>query len=1254
LNPSTTPTLRSAKPHRRRRWWWVLGTVIVLAVLSVGLYQASPFLIARLAGDLLEEMTGAQVQIDSAQFGPHGSIHLEGLELQVPGVDPLLARVFHADAVVIEHRLPSLLRGRLLPETLTFINPTLFLTEDMATGKYNFQYLQEQRGNNQPAVPRRVPEMFVRGGQVKFGGLDQHQYKPLGSIYLSGNLVSLPDTPRTYVFSLQQHYPDATPDTPEQDGPTLRGRFDLRKLSVSASLDHLRVDPRHRVVLPERLRQWWDLLQPVGDLSTVRFGYDPDPAVGLNAELELSNAQLTWPYGETDARMTGVSGRFAIANDTITIDNLAGQIKGLQYVINGQVQGFSRDAPLELTVQTKLYAITDDPRHFFVLPAVIRKQFARFAPSGTFDAMIELHRKKQGSRLTYNGIVDVTDATVVYEKFKYPMHGVHGQIRFNDERVDIISLRGTGSDGASAVMNGSIAPPAKGAAVHLTISATNVPIDQALYQALAPRHRLSLDTFMNQPGQQRFIDLGLLQTAQQHAAQAGPDSDIADTDDPDKMIADQPQLEPPVFDLGGTIDLDILIERTYGLDQKFRNTVTVRPAPSVNLLLSYWPYPLTAVGGQLVIKGNQIAVQDIVLRGLNETTGRVTGTIRRDPNQPGKTIPELKVVGYNIPYDDYLLASCPGRLETWLRQLQLHGIFDVSGEIYSESTGQTDYRIDAHLRNGRAKPFGQMFPIDHLDGSIILHRDHAKIDGMQGRYGQVNLAISSDTHWPQGQVQTSMTLAAQDLTLDDKIVDFLTQHHPQAQQIHRLFETHHPDGVLDAQLTCQVTNGQPSDYSLRLQPHKLSFDLRGHHVSLEDSQGHIMITPQGIELEQWAASFGAGSFIASGTVGVGDNPSYDLTFDAQADHICDTTRSVLPDTVIAVIDGLQLDGVYHVQGAKLSRQAGDDHNNPTMRFDAKAHLTDAVATVGVPITQMNGDLTIALVHRDHTAWPRLDLQLNAQSLQAADRLISPFFVSISNGKQSDRLTIQDFSGLCYGGELFGSGEILLNTQGLYRMWLTLEDVELDPFLNPQDYPLALPDTQSDQPENPPPAKKNTLGLTGVLSANLAIEGSSVNPTLRRGRGEMLIEQANLYKLPIALTMMQIANLSLPTSQSFSEATASYLLDKDLVLFDAIRFAAPTIEIVGSGAMQYSTLGLDLQMFTRNPAAKALGPLSDLLAVFKDELMSIHVTGTLTDPKAKLRSFRGIKRSWTDIFGSKPKPDQTQLADQPANDTTSGQ
>ena len=156
--------------------------------------------------------------------------------------------------------------------------------------------------------------------------------------------------------------------------------------------------------------------------------------------------------------------------------------------------------------------------------------------------------------------------------------------------------------------------------------------------------------------------------------------------------------------------------------------------------------------------------------------------------------------------------------------------------------------------------------------------------------------------------------------------------------------------------------------------------------------------------------------------------------------------------------------------------------------------------------------------------------------------------------------------------------------------------------------------------------------SGLLSAGLSLRVPLDDDGQLQGRGIVTVRDALLYDRPITLALLQAANFALPNESSFDRASARYLIVGETVLFDDIRFEAPGFVISGTGSMAYPSTELNLHMVTHNPGALDLGPVSDLVRTFKDELLGIEVRGTLAEPQAGVVPLEGVFRSWGRVFG----------------------
>jgi len=142
---------------------------------------------------------------------------------------------------------------------------------------------------------------------------------------------------------------------------------------------------------------------------------------------------------------------------------------------------------------------------------------------------------------------------------------------------------------------------------------------------------------------------------------------------------------------------------------------------------------------------------------------------------------------------------------------------------------------------------------------------------------------------------------------------------------------------------------------------------------------------------------------------------------------------------------------------------------------------------------------------------------------------------------------------------------------------------------------------------------------------------------------------------LTMSIVQILNMASPTARQFNDADVQFLVDGNFINVENIELKSPTINIAGNGTLQYDTGALNLDMFTRNPGAPNLGPVTELMKMFKNELVGIHVGGTLENPVTSVKSLGGIRNTVTEILGKpieKDKPDSQ--ADQFAAPNRSGQ
>ncbi len=1233
---------RFGGPGRWRRRF-LLAVALLVLVLGTALFLvAHPRRVGALAGEVLSSLLGAEVRIESARLGLDGSVDLRNVVLRIPDVPGEAGRLLEAPHVLVRHDLWSLLRGRFVVRSFAFPNVTFWRTEDLATGKFNYDLLRERRDPQPRRLPTRLPEVLIRQGAVRCGEIDQGSYAQLGDLLFTGQLAQSAEDAKVYRFLLRPLREDGQ----EQDA--IEGGLNLRERSFFVNADRFSFEAPVRTVMPARIRRWWDALEPEGKLPRVRVDYD-EKAGGFGAVLEVSDAQLTLPYGAAAFRMTGGSGRFVLRGSNVQVQELRGVVEGVPYQIDGQARGLDLNAPFEMSIQTQAFSVPEDPEDLPALPPELFKQFKRFSPSGSFSALVFVSRREVGGRVSYTGKVSLLEARLRYARFAYPLQNLRGEIRFSDERVEVSNLTAQGPTGAKFNITGTIAPPIDGAAVHLQIEAHDLPADEHLDAALRPQEKAVLDLFRDQEAYDRLTRANLVQSSESLRQateqlrkvrwELGPLRDATDAD-PAAIAALQvrearllERTKIPAFDLGGKVSLSITVDRPLGEDSRYRNTVDINLA-GVGVLFRHWPYPLTVQRGRVSLDPDRVVVTQqnrIEAVGLSGARGSLVGTVGLPTATDRMIAPDLAIAAVAAPVDELLIASLPQAHGELLRSVALRGQFEAQAKVFRQGD-QVAFEVLASPDQLTAQPLGGGYPLTDLEGELVIRHRQVEARQISARHGATTLTMNGQALWQGDQPRFDLTFTASGGRFEDPVLDLLPPQNPHRGRLLALFEKHRPAGGFDATLLLRNDEKNTLGFDLDLRPTDVALDLHGQRLEMTEMTGSLACAPWGIEARDLRAKIDRGELSVDGYFAFDKAAATRLTLGCRAQALTPAACALMPQNILRVLRGVNFAGGYELRDALFTR-GPDDRGVVRESFAGEVQLHDASLTAGVPITDLQAALSLRTERVQGEEWPSVDVALEASRLRVAKRLVEPLSLRLDNSADPQLLTIHEMRGRAYEGTLLGRGQFDLRRGGEFSATLTLQNAQLGPLLSPEKDPTQTRDQ-------------------GVLSATLSLQGTPGRRETYEGRGEFAVSDAALFRFPVGMAVLHVVNMSWPAAESFDRASASFLLDGNVLRFDSVRFEAPTVEVVGDGTLLYDSRELNLLLHSRNPGGgRSLGAVSDMLNLFKDQLLSVRVTGTLDQPKSAAESFGGVKRSWEEVFGKdrarKPAPGSPPGVTQPA-------
>lgn len=1161
---------------RRRQMLGLAGLVLLMGIIGGYRYLTRPERVRHFSERFLVTMTGGLVQIESAKFDLFEGLHLTGVAvavhpspMQPADTSTFKDRViFSARDLYLRIQPFSLITGDLAVPEIIATEPEVRLLRDLGTDARNWQYLLSERKKKEAKV-KRNPTIRLRDARVVLAWTPEPGKHAAGDFPLDVTAICPPESPSVYDIRWRTRSP------PVENG---RFAFDLKTLDLHTAEGGLPTIPMASIrwASPRGLDRWLDLLDLNGQIRTDRLSYEPES--GGRAELAIENASLAAIVTEEDRQLprqeryltfADVKGRLSFEGPAVGID-VTGTWRGGTCRLSGRVFGELSairtldDVGFDLRVRAENILLPNGPGE--QSPAESRF-IAKWPRLGNFMRLY-----------SPIGRLDIDFSVAKQPGRGQPPSFRGGELAARGSSAAFLSFPYRLSD-----LTGRVRFDADGP-VHL--------------ENLTGRHGdavVSINGTLTQPQWWGGLDL---QIVGRHVAL---DNDLR------SCLAERYRSFWQLFEPQGQVGLDVRLTRAPSTTQtanpwQARIHATLE---GISACYTRLPLPLTDVRGELDIDADRFLVRG--LRGrYRDAAWTMQGAIIAPSDRPADI--QLDVAGHGFPVDEKLLGHLPPNVGVLLRKLNSRGTADLAGYIFSDRGNELAYDIRTSVRLPELCLDAVPLPLVDTEAVIHAHGEGIEVEQFTAKHGDGRLELAGQFALEASTRATSIAIRATDLPLTANVFGILP---PKAQDAWRVLG---PSGSIDVHATLALSAGagrESATAEVEIRPKTLTLAPTLTPITFTDVGGTIRITPASIAVTDGFAKAGQGSLRLDGRI--------DMTEDGWASKVraevtnfefSDGIRRALPWRLQRVWTGLQPKGRFDLLMRRLDlrSRAGKDLE---WSLDGRltAHGLD-LAGAGT-VRGLDGSLDLrASVGQDNGTFG-LEGTVDIATMEFGDREITDFHATLAKTNGEALLRADDLKGALYGGTIRGFAELDLSpNRNTYGVSVVVDRVQLPAYL------------QAARASGTQPAAAH-----GLVSGKLFLSGTPGDIRARRGGGTFHIEEAEVMKMPVFLSVMSVLNLAPPDENAFHEGDVDFTLQGETLTFSAIDLRGRAISLVGAGHMTTSTHAMEVSLIAGSPRRlPRLGLLSELADAAAKELLEVQITGTLERPHVESKPLRGVSRA----------------------------
>ncbi len=700
----------------------------------------------------------------------------------------------------------------------------------------------------------------------------------------------------------------------------------------------------------------------------------------------------------------------------------------------------------------------------------------------------------------------------------------------------------------------------------------------------------------------------------------------------------------------GFIDLELSASSTRG---QMANNLEAR-LRGVSFLYNKFPFKINNCIGFVKCVNNDCTFD---FKGFeNENAIRFHGRAK-NPGPNSTYIVNIEIEG-KLPIDRKLISAARAqpKLYSTVSRFRPTGWITGTGRIEKSRPDQLkeNRSMDVRLVQCNLQHEKFEYPIHDVNGLIKVRNNHYQFQQIRGSNGRASVACNGT--WTESE-GLALKILCKTVPINDQLRSALSAN---IRQVWNGFRPRGTIGILNVDLTVPsgTENANVSVVADMVESnYGASSDVTINPVwfpyRLENLTGRIEIGKGRVSLSDIKARHDRTWLVCRGNGSYGSGKWSVLVKDLMvgALKIDDSLIQAVPESIRSALRKLQFQGQLVVNGEIGIAGGGRTQNrlatnqdmspgvhqagfiqpvngkNTELDWNLRFDMNQAKLNVGVPVDNVFGAVALTGRSAKTGSYCRGLLDLDSVTVEGIQIRHVKGPIRFENKKSTiGRLAAQNpaspdaqsVTGKLFGGVLVLDAQVQSDDPGQFFVQAVLDDADMSQVVDD-----LVPQVER---------------ANGTLHARIRLGGNQSGTKSFRGEGNVQLRNAEVYELPVVLSLLKILNIREVNRNAFDSANLDFTIQADEFDFHRIELIGDAISLLGQGKMGFNRI-IDLDFYSVLGRNRIYIPLiSEMYKASSREVLWINVNGNLANPKLHRRILPQLNESMKQLF-KPPKDDE---------------